>query len=152
MLVRAAEESFEKGLLALGENRWREAMAYFESAVALERRFEVENPQARYLSYLGLCLGMTRTKTFDAIQLCHQAVTLERYNADIRWNLGRVLLAAGKRREAYSAFVRGLRQEPDHSGLRCELRRMGMRRRPVIAFLSRTHPINVMFGRMRVPR
>jgi len=149
MLVRAAEKSFEQGSRALAENRCREAMACFEAAVEIEKRFQVRQHQARYLSYYGLCLGMTRTRLHEAIRLCREAVGIEQFNPDLRWNLGRVLMAAGRRREAYDTFIRGLSQQPNHAGLKREMRRLGIRRRPVLPFLSRANPINVMLGKMR---
>lgn len=149
MLVRTAEESFDKGMRALEDDRWREALAFFEAAIQLERRSRVAQPQARYLSYYGLCLGVAGKKRRQAVEFCRKAALLEEYNPDIHWNLGRVLLVAGRRREAHRALRTGLRQEPNHAGLRRELQRMGVRRRPVLSFLARGNPVNVMLGRMR---
>ena len=149
MLVRTAEESFDRGIRALEDDRWREALAFFEAAIQLERRSKVARPQARYLSYYGLCLGAAGNKNRQAMEFCRKAIHLEEYNPDIHWNLGRVLLAAGRRRDAYRILRTGLRHEPNHSGLRRELRGMGVRRRPVVTFLSRCNPLNVVLGRMR---
>lgn len=149
MLVRTAEESFEKGMRALEDDRWREALAFFEAAIELERRSRVAQPQARYLSYYGLCLGVAGKKRRQAVEFCRKAVDLEEYNPDMHWNLGRVLLAAERRREAHQALRAGLCREPNHAGLRRELRRMGLRKRPVVGFLSRGNPVNVMLGKMR---
>ena len=149
MLNRAAEESFDKGMDALQENRWKEAMAFFEAAVALERKFGQGHPQARYLSYFGLCLAISKKQFKEAIRLCKAASEIERFNPDLQWNLGRVHLTAGNRRQAFGALIRGLRQEPQHAGLRREVRRMGIRKRPVVPFLDRQNPINVALGRRR---
>ena len=149
MLIRVAEESFEKGMDAMQENRWKEAMAFFEAAVTLERKFGKGPPQARYLSYFGLCLALSKKQFKEAIRLCKAAAEIEPFNPDLHWNLGRVHLTARNRRPAYSAFLRGLRQEPQHAGLRRELRRMGIRKRRAVSFLDRQNPINVMLGRRR---
>jgi len=149
MLVRVAEDSFERGKGALARGRSREALAYFEAAIELEKRFGAMRPQARYLSHYGLCLGTTTPRKYEGVQFCREAATLENYNPDLHWNLGRALLAADRRREAHDALVRGLRVQPDHSGILGELRRMGMRKRPAIAFLARTNPLNVLLGRLR---
>ncbi len=150
MLLPSAEESFNRGIQAFEENRNREAMALFEAAIELERRFGQERPQARYLSYYGLCLGLERGDLREALRFCREAVTLEGYNADVRCNLGRVLVRAGRRKEAYINFVRGLRVEPCHPTILRGIRQMGVRRRPVVPFLSRTNPLNVLLGRMRI--
>jgi len=148
MLIRPAEDSFRKGLEALAAGRGLEALARFEAAVELERRFGVARPQARYLSYYGLCLGYEASRHDEGIRFCREALSLEFYNADLSWNLGRVLLLSGKRREAHDALQKGLAVQPGHAGILRELGRMGARRRPVVQFLSRSNPVNVLLGKL----
>lgn len=147
MLVQAAEESFQKGIKALAEGRQREALAMFEAALELAQRFGTERPQARYLSYYGLCLGLERNELREALRFCREAVTLEGYNPDLRCNLGRILMKAGRRKEAHQALLRGLSLQADHVDLRRALKSMGLRRRPPVPFLRRNHPLNVFLGR-----
>ncbi len=149
MLNREAEASFERGHRALEKNDWKEATAFFEAAVTLERKLCPHSPQARYRSFYGLCVGLAKKRHFDAIRLCRSAITLERYNPDLHLNLGRVFFDAGRKREAHRAFVQGLRQETGHMELIRAVKRMGLRKRPVLRFLRRTHPLNVALGRMR---
>jgi len=149
MLNQEAEDSFEKGRRALGANDWRAATAFFEAAIMLDRKFSVGTPQARYRSYYGLCIGLAKKRHEDAIKLCESAIQFERYNPDLFWNLGRVLYNAGRRRDAYRAFVHGVRQAPGHRGLFGDIRRMGLRRKAVLPFLRRSNPLNVALGRIR---
>jgi len=149
MLVRPAEDSFQRGLESLELRQHREALAYFNGAIEIEKRLgQVKQPQARYLSYYGLCLSLTGTGSHEAVRFCRVAAEMEGYRSDICWNLGRVLLAAGRRREAHQALRWGLRLQPDHQGIRRHLRRMGARRRPVLPFLPRTNPLNRFLGRL----
>lgn len=149
MLVRVAEESFEQGVTALAENKMCEALAFFEAAVSLEARFKTASPQARYLSYYGLCLSKSRSKRHEAIRCCQRATRMEGYNPDLFLNLSETLVAAGHRREAHEAVINGLCQEPRHGGLRRQLLELGNRRRLAIPFLSRSNLLNVMIGRQR---
>ena len=149
MLSPSAEESYEKGLVALAGSRRKEAMAMFEAAIEIERRTSHARPQPRYLSYYGLCLALERNNVRDALDYCRQAVTLDIYNPDLRCNLGRVLLRAGRRREAYACLLRGLRLQPTHDATLRALRFMGIRQRPLLPFLSRRNPFNVLLGRLR---
>lgn len=149
MLIQAAEESFNKGMKSFREGRIREALAYFESAVAVEKRFSEQTPQSRYLSFYGLCLGMTGTRVHEAIRVCRGALQNEPFNPDLYFNHGRVLLAAERRREAYETLQKGLALEPGHKGLRKLVETMGRRRRPPLPFLDRGNPLNVALGRMR---
>jgi tetratricopeptide (TPR) repeat protein len=149
MLVHAAEDSYQKGIGALRSGRITEALALFEAAIALEKRFGVSKPQARYLSFYGLCLGLARRDMHEALRFCREAVALEEFNPDMHCNLGQVLIRAGRMRDAYKALIVGLGLQPDHTALRRTLRGIGVRRRPVIPFLARGNPINVALGRMR---
>ena len=122
-------------------------MALFEAAIEIERRRGTDRPQPRYLSFYGLCLVLERNEVHEGLRYCREAMTLESFNADIRCNLGRVLLRAGRRRQAYRCFVRGLNLEPGHSKILGALKTMGIRRRPVVPFLARANPLNVLLGR-----
>jgi len=148
MLVRPAEDSFFRGIEALQRGRGIEALALFEAAVVIERRQKVVRPQARYLSFYGLCLGTETKRLAEGIRLCREALELEFFNADLCWNLGRLLVLAGERGEAYLTFEKGLRLQPGHPGILRELRRLGKRRRPKVQFLSRSNPVNVILGRL----
>jgi len=148
-LVQQAEESFGMGIEALSEGQKRKAMAMFEAAIELEKRSGVSKPQPRYLSYYGLCLALETKKLHEAVKFCREAVNRENFNADIYYNLGRVLLKADRRREGYESLRNGLRLHQNHKGILRELRRIGVRRRPVLPFLSRSNPLNRALGRMR---
>ena len=151
MLVPGAEERFRRGLEAFDNGRRREAMALFETALELERRSGARRPQARYLSFYGLCLALEEQRVREGIEMCRQAVPLESYNADLCLNLARALLAAQRRREAYDQLIRGAGLAPGHQGILRELRRMGFRRRPPLPFLPRQNPLNVLLGKILRP-
>lgn len=151
MLIRPAEESFQKGLQALANGKRMEALALFEAALELEKRHGARQPQARYLSFYGLCLGFETDRTNDGIRFCRDAISLEFFNPDLCWNLGRVLLQAGRRRDAYEAFQKGLSLQDGHAGILRELEKMGVRRTPAVPFLARHNPINVILGRLTRP-
>lgn len=148
MLVHSAEESFRQGLRALRDSRTLEALALFEAAIELERRLGTADIQARYLSYYGLCLALQGHRHRDGVYFCREATTREQYNADLYFNLGRACIAARRRREAFDAFERGLRVQPEHEGIRKAMGLMGSRRKPAIPFLSRSNPMNVVLGRL----
>ena len=149
MLVHPAEQSFQKGQELLSQGQPKEALAYFSGAVEIEKRISDEVTQARYLSYYGLCVSLTGGSRHEALRSCRMAAKLEGFRPEICWNLGRVLLDAGKRREAYQALHWGLRMEPKHKGIKQELSRMGVCRQPVLPFLSRVNKLNVFLGRFR---
>jgi tetratricopeptide (TPR) repeat protein len=148
MLVQAAETRFQRGLQALGDGRNLEALALFEAALELERRLGSRAPQARYLSYYGLCLAQDGSQLREGAEFCRQAIALEFFNADLFWNYGRVLLVADRRKEAFAAFVKGLSVQKNHQEILRELAKMGWRKPPVLPFLPRGNALNVALGRL----
>ena len=148
MLVQGAEARFLRGLLAFDAGRSLEALALFEAALEVERRLGVRTPQARYLSYYGYCLARDENRVREGVELCRRATLIEFFNAELFLNYGRALLLAGRRREAFDAFVRGLAIQNNHSDMRRELAGMGQRRRPVLPFLDRANPLNAALGKL----
>ena len=150
MLVHRAEEAFHKGITMLESGRPRDAVAFFKAAIDIENQVGGGDPgQARYVSYYGLGLCLSRTASHEAIACCRKAAEFEGYRPEVWWNLGRVALTAGRRGEAHRAFHRGLALQPGHPGILRDLQRMGIRRRPALPFLPRKNPLNVFFGHLR---
>lgn len=148
MSSRSAELSFRKGLHALEERRFLESLAFFESALNLEEKSGNPAPRMKYLSYYGLSLSLAAGRTPEAIEMCERALSVEFYNPDLYLNVARVYLAAGERRRAHKALCQGLRIEKGHQGLITEIRRMGLRRRPLFSFLPRDHMLNRLTGQL----
>lgn len=150
MLDHRAESTYRRGRDLLDRGRPRDAIAFFRAAMDLDGQIaESDQGQARYLSYYGLCLSFHRGSMHEALRCCRRAADLEGFRTDVWWNLGRVALAAGRRRDAYQAFHKGLLVQPGHPRFATELRRMGLRRPPVFSFLPRKNPVNVFLGRLR---
>ncbi len=152
MVFRAAEDAFRRGLAALEREHVREALAHFEAAIRIETRARGTSPQPRYLSFYGLALALERSNPHLGLPYCREAFRQEFFNPDLCCNLGRLLLWVGRRREAYEILRQGLILQPNHPGLQDALARMGRRRRPVLRFLQRSHPLNVILGRWRHAR
>ena len=149
MLVHPAEQSYQQGMELLSQGRLRVGLAFFGGAIEIVIRVGVDAPQARYLSFYGLCVSLTRSGSHEAIRCCRMAAKLEGYRPEVCWNLGKVLLAANRRREAHRALQWGLRMQPAHDGILRDLRKMGRRRRPPLPFLARDHKVNVWLGTIR---
>jgi len=148
MSSRSAEMSFRKGLQALEARQYLESLAFFESALNLEERSGNPAPRMKYLSYYGLSLSLAAGRTHEAIEMCERALSVEFYNPDLYLNVARVYLECGERRRAHKAICQGLRIEKRHAGLLAELKKMGLRRRPLLNFLPRRHVLNRMTGRL----
>jgi hypothetical protein len=149
MLDRAAEQSFQKGLELFQVNDTGiQTLALFEAALTSDRRSGNKKGEARYRSYFGLCMVLRGENMREGLALCRQAASQEFYNPQMWLNLGRAETTAGHRRRAHRAFVRGVRLAPENSELRAELKRLGMRRPPVLGFLHRDHWLNKWLGKL----
>ncbi len=127
-----------QGLTALENENTLAALACFEKAAG-------QWQTAVVLSCLGYCLARERRDLPQALTLCKDAVRQEPANPLHYLNLGRVYLLARKKHLAFSAFRRGL-EFGRHQGLIEEMRKLGMRRRPVFRSLGRKHFLNRFCG------
>jgi tetratricopeptide (TPR) repeat protein len=103
----------------------------------------------RYLSYYGLSRAQATGTTPQVIQACETAARRDFFNPDLLLNLGKVYLLAGKTTKALAAFQRGLELAPNHKALRAEHARIDRREPPPLSMVSRSHPLNKMFGKLR---
>ena len=134
------ESIFNVGLVLLNKQNVRGAMHKFEEA------FRLNPSDARYASYYGYCLARVDKRVVRGETLCARAVEQDFFRADLFYNLGRVRLLMDDRRSAREAFVRGLSVDRGHRPIIQELKRMGVRRRPVFPFLDRGHVLNKVSG------
>ncbi len=122
---------------------------YVQSLSLLRNLQDAADSDPRISAFMGACRAVVMGEVREGLQTCVQAVKRAFYIPDLYCALGVVLLRSGQRSKAYSAFQRGLRIDPRHKVLRAHLRDMGVRRRPVIRFLRRSHPANRVLGALR---
>jgi tetratricopeptide (TPR) repeat protein len=134
-------EHFLTGVRLMYACRYGDALSHFQEAVVLE-------PQARgYLSYLGLALAHAERKYSDAESLCRRAIEAEYHRPEHYHNLGEVYLLAERRGDAVKSFNQALSWNPSFEPSQDLLRKLGVRRSPVVPMLPRSHPINVVLGK-----
>ncbi len=137
-----AEESYRRGRDHLERGEVQPALEHFRTAHQVDRA----NP--RYRSFYGLGLALVERRFDRALELCRSAAKEEFFNPELYHNLARVHLAFGFKAEAIRYLRRGLMIDPGNTAMLTELNELGMRRRPVLSFLPRRHPINRLLGRV----
>ena len=135
-----AKEVFSQGLDYLHRNRIPEAANAFRRAVKMDS----ENP--RHLSYYGLILALGDENVHDAINFCRGAIVRAAYEPEFYVNLSKVYTKAGQRKKALEALVEGMNFDTTNALLRMEMKRLGIRRKPAVSFLSRNHIVNRSLG------
>ncbi len=146
-----ADTVFTRGLTAVNRGRYLEALALFETSMELTLR-RSGSPPMKCLSYYGLCVAMASTRLHEAHDLCATAVHADPSDPDHHLTLGKVHLRMGDRAQAFESFVRGLGMDHRHRALIEAIEKLGFRRRPVLTFLGRRHPLNRMLGQLRAGR
>jgi len=108
-----------------------------------EKRFA-----AGTLYYYGLCVAMVKRRYSEGVKYCRLSVKANMFDPEHRYNLARVYVERGNRRQAFEALNAGLQLEPHHKRLNRLLDQIGRRRPPLIPLLGRDNPINVWLGKM----
>jgi tetratricopeptide (TPR) repeat protein len=149
MPILSAENQFKKGLSALVDHNYKDATVFFKRAIEVDLARKRNKPDLRYLSYYGLSLAKAGMSTVEAIRICRQAVSRHKNHPVLWLNLGRVYVMAGKQERALEALDRGAQLAPGNRILANELAQLERRSSPVLGRLPRSHPVNVLLGKLR---
>jgi Flp pilus assembly protein TadD len=99
------------------------------------------------ISLMGYSLARESGRLKEAITLCEKALSLSPNQPEHYLNLGRVYIMANKREPAIRIFKAGLRIRKDPRIMQ-ELKKLGVRKPPIVSSLSRDHVVNVVAGKV----
>jgi hypothetical protein len=137
----------DMGVERCRKEQWADALPWLASA------FEQGIPDGKgwpvAASYLGYCIAALQGRRDEGAKLCRHALKAEVFSSEIWHNLARIHLLQGDRRQAVEAVKKGLGYEPDDTALWRMRAELGTRRDPPLRFLSRSHPVNRVLGRVR---
>lgn len=109
------------------------------------------------LSYHGCLEAIVNERYAYGIKTCRMALKEmkgripfgeEFFYPILYLNLGRAYLAAGKKREALSSFRKGYSYNKENADLQWEIKKLGLRKKPPISVLGRSHPLNKYIGKL----
>jgi tetratricopeptide (TPR) repeat protein len=130
----------------------------YESALKLVTAALEQYPdEPILLSYHGYLEALVNKNYTRGINTCLKAreMVLDKaisgrdfFNPVLYLNLGRAYLAAGNKEDAFEAFRMGLIFGNENEDLLCEIREIGMRRKPIVPFLQRSNPLNKYIGKV----
>ncbi|MFA5073326.1 MAG: hypothetical protein WC539_05455 [Nitrospirota bacterium] len=128
------------------------------SAYAVAQQAMILYPDEPFiLSLYGSLQAVLDKKYRSGVDNCTKALSLlkrkkgtgkEMLYPVLYLNLGRAYSAAGKKRNALTAFKQGLVYDHEHAGLLKEVKKMGTRKTPPLSFLDRSNPVNKLLGKM----
>jgi predicted Zn-dependent protease len=138
-------EGLAKGITAALNEEYLTAFTIFSEIY--REGFKAETMEA--LSFYALSVALVNKKYKDAIELGRKAVKAQPFNAHHHINLAKIYVAAGNRKKAVEVLQKGLATLPESKSILAYWKTIGIRSRPVIPFLSRDNPLNVMLGQKR---
>jgi Flp pilus assembly protein TadD len=123
---------------------------YAAAIKLLEQALKISPENPVYLSMMGWC----EAEMGDPMQgeiMCRKALQVSGRERDpmLYVNLGRVLLLKGDRMKAREQFMKAYRKDNTNAPAALELSRMGVRKKPVLPFLTRNNPLNIYLGKIR---
>jgi Flp pilus assembly protein TadD len=139
----AHAEALEAGVTAFRLRDVNAAHAHFERA----HRREPREPRA--MSWYGVTLVLVERNSSLGVLLCDQALRIAGPDPELLLNAARVHLALNQRDRSVRHVNRGLELWPDEPRLALARAALGRRSRPVLPFLPRSNPLNVLLGRLR---
>lgn len=95
MFVVSAEKNFNRGLEALADQNYVEAIMHFRRAMDIEHQRRILQPDMRYLSYYWLCRAKAHYKIEGGLHACKRAAQVRNQDPEMHLNLGRVYLSHG---------------------------------------------------------
>jgi hypothetical protein len=117
--------------------------------VAFERAHRRSPRDPRFMSWYGLTLVLVERNWSLGVMLCDEALRSAGPDPELLLNQARAHLALNQRVRSVQAIERGLSLWPDHPGLAAARDALGLRRPPVLGFLSRNNLLNVLLGKIR---
>ena len=100
-------------------------------------------------AYLGLGTARSTKRYREGLAMCEYGVRVSVCDPEAYLCLARTLLLMNKCDQAIGILNRGLALSPDHPGLLDLRLELGVRRPPVVRFLSRSNALNTFLGRFR---
>jgi tetratricopeptide (TPR) repeat protein len=109
------------------------------------------------LSYCGWLQAVVEKKHQNGLTACKKAFdlfktsdsdTAEKVYSILYLNLGRAFLVAGKKKDAFENFQKGLKYDGSNAELKKEMKLLGMRKKPPLPFLSRGNFLNIIIGKL----
>lgn len=102
-----------------------------------------------FYSYLGYGIALREQRVDEGLKLCKHAIKIEFFQAENYWNLARLHLLKKDRKNAVRAVRDGLKVDPNSAELLALQKELGLRKLPILSFLSRNHPLNRILGSIR---
>ncbi|MEM6456303.1 MAG: hypothetical protein AAF772_14505, partial [Acidobacteriota bacterium] len=139
-----------QGIDICREGDWREGLKVLGLAARAHKKNRSGGSlPSLFYAYYGYGIAKYQRQKRTGIRLCQKALEMEFYQPENYYFLARVYLMTHDRRMAVQILDRGLQVDGNNAPLLALRKEIGTRRPPVIPFLHRDNPLNVLLGRIR---
>jgi len=135
----------EKGLEACRKGEWGIGLRYLGD---IAQTGSGSLPGLFY-SYLGYGIARYQDRVEEGLKLCQHSIKVEFYQPENYVNLARTYLLSNDRSGVVRTVRSGLKIDPQNPELLELYNDLGIRKLPVLSFLSRSNPINRFLGNLR---
>lgn len=117
----------------------------YRAIIAAVEKLPLADRTPPVISAYALSLAEVKAAYKSAVALCHEAIKKDPKNPEHYYRQGRILILAGRKKDAVWVLRMGLRHGR-HKEILETLGSMGIRRPPPITFLPRSNPFNKYLG------
>ncbi len=143
-------ETLDRSRKAYSYGEHQQSLALAEASYRMLKEIPGAPPQAGLvIGWYGFLLAHVGKKKAEALKLVREAANAAFWEPRVFEYLARVELQSGGRDKALRAVRRGLALAPGDRELGNLRRMIGVRGKPTLSFLDRSHPLNRMFGQWR---
>jgi uncharacterized protein HemY len=138
--------TLDRGLALCRQGDWERGLLHLGRLAETAERSSLPG---LFYSFLGYGVARCEQRVEEGVKLCRHAIKVEFYQPENYLNLARTLLLSNDRQGAVAAVQKGLKIDPHQPQLVELARELGIRRAPVLPFLSRRNPLNRFLGSLR---
>jgi len=113
-----------------------------------ERAYLLNLNDLRCMSHYGLTLVMVEGDRQRGIRFCEEATRRDPRSSELLINLARALVQTRNKEQAVRALAKAQELKPDDPAVREAFETLGLRRPPIIGWLSRDFFLNRWLGRL----
>ena len=145
------QQEIALGKAYLKERNFAEAIEYFRKALLFYQDDPNKTP-GPLLSGYGYAIALGEKNLKDGIAFCKKGLQRKELSPESFLYMAELFMLNRQRGEAYHTLEDGLRLFKTHSRLQERIKTFGVRKKPVVSILDRSHPVNKVLGRiMREP-
>ena len=140
-------EEIELGKAYLEEKNYPEALKYFKKAFSFYEHNPNQTPGVLLSSY-GYARAIGENNVREGIVFCKKGLMRKDQAPEHYLYLAELYLMSRQKKEAYKTIETGLKVFKNNSRLSETLKGFGVRKKPIVSLLGRSHPVNKVIGKI----